>query len=71
MATWDKLADVNPFGPNGRVRLGFAFDGLWFPGDFLKSLFNKVREQGSQLITAHSMHNAMFGGMYLYLPVIP
>jgi hypothetical protein len=28
MKTFDKLASLNPFGPSGRVRLGFAFDGL-------------------------------------------
>ena len=62
MQTWDKLAAQNPFGPNGRVRLGFAFDGLWLPGSFLRQLFEKVRQQGSHLITSHSMRCAIFGG---------
>ena len=59
METWDRLAAANPFGPNGRVRLGFAFDGMWLPAKPLQDLFGKVRAQGSQLITTHAMNCAM------------
>ena len=59
METWDRLAAANPFGPNGRVRLGFAFDGMWLPAKPLQDLFSKVRAQGSHLITTHAMNCTM------------
>lgn len=59
MDTWNRLATANPFGPNGRVRLGFAFDGMWLPDKALQDLFAKVRAQGSHLITTHAMNCAM------------
>ena len=59
METWDHLVKLNPFGANGRVRLGFAFDALWLPPKLLQDLFTKVREQGSQLITTHALNCAM------------
>ncbi|CAH0020686.1 unnamed protein product [Clonostachys rhizophaga] len=61
MENFDKLATQNPFGPNGRVRLGFAFDGLWLPKEYLQPLFARVREAGAQLITAHAAYGASFG----------
>ena len=61
MSTFDRLSSRQPFGPNGRVRLGFAFDGLFLPGTVLKELFAKVRRQGVQLITTHALQNALFG----------
>ncbi|PLB54914.1 Metallo-dependent hydrolase [Aspergillus steynii IBT 23096] len=61
METFKKLAGLNPFGPNGRVSLGFAFDGLFLPGSMLKDMYSKVREAGAQLITSHSVYGAQFG----------
>ncbi|KAI9040027.1 Metallo-dependent hydrolase [Aspergillus affinis] len=61
METFEKLAELNPLGPNGRVSLGFAFDGLFLPGPMLKSLYSKVREAGARLITSHSVYGAQFG----------
>lgn len=64
MENFDKLAIQNPFGPNGRVRLGFAFDGLWLPKEYLQPLFARVREAGAQLITAHAAYGVSFGGKF-------
>ncbi|KAK5047656.1 hypothetical protein LTR84_006321 [Exophiala bonariae] len=60
METWDRLAASNPFGPNGRVQLGFAFDGMYLPDKLLQDLFGKVRAQGSHLITTHAVNCSMF-----------
>ena len=62
METYEELAELSPFGPNGRVRLGFAVDGLFLPGHVLKEVLQRVRQQRPQLITMHSLHVALFGG---------
>ncbi|KAE8354083.1 hypothetical protein BDV28DRAFT_156522 [Aspergillus coremiiformis] len=59
--TFDQLATMNPFGPPGRVRLGFAFDGLYLPGEVLKEVYGRVRQVGAQLITSHSVYGVAFG----------
>ncbi|KAF7587693.1 hypothetical protein BBP40_006852 [Aspergillus hancockii] len=61
METFDQLAALNPFGPDGRVRLGFAFDGLFLPGEVLQELYARVRRAGTQLITSHSVYGVSFG----------
>ncbi|KAB8236284.1 uncharacterized protein BDW43DRAFT_252000 [Aspergillus alliaceus] len=61
METFDQLAILNPFGPSGRVRLGFAFDGLYLPGEVLKEVYGRVRHAGAQLITSHSVYGVAFG----------
>lgn len=69
METFQKLADLNPLGPNGRVSLGFAFDGLFLPGFMIKDLYSRVREAGVRLITSHSVYGAQFGGKYHQVPL--
>ena len=64
METFDRLAAMNSFGTVGRVRLGFAFDGLWMPKQILQDLYSHVRKAGSQLITSHSVYSAAFGGKF-------
>jgi cytosine/adenosine deaminase-related metal-dependent hydrolase len=50
---FDELAAQSPWG-NGRVTLGFAFDGFRFlPNDVLGSLMAKLKENRVQLITYH------------------
>jgi cytosine/adenosine deaminase-related metal-dependent hydrolase len=50
---FDELAAQSPWG-NGRVTLGFAFDGFRFlPKDVLGSLMTKLEENRVQLITYH------------------
>ncbi|KAH8428343.1 uncharacterized protein LDX57_006044 [Aspergillus melleus] len=61
METFERLAGLNPLGPNGRVSLGFAFDGFFLPGPMLRSLYSKVREAGVRLITSHSAYGVQFG----------
>ncbi|KAF8202703.1 hypothetical protein K438DRAFT_1965190 [Mycena galopus ATCC 62051] len=55
-----ELAEQQPFG-NGRVRLGFAFDGYYLSKDAIISLFEQVRSLGIKLITSHYTRNAVFG----------
>lgn len=62
METFDELASLSPFGPRGRVNLGFAFDGLWIPGPQIKELYARVRQAGVKVITSHSVYGASFGG---------
>ncbi|KAF1954586.1 Metallo-dependent hydrolase [Byssothecium circinans] len=53
MQTFSELADLSPFG-DGRVTLGFAWD-MWSLGpEAVKSVFEKVKEKGINLITVHS-----------------
>ncbi|MCJ1231397.1 hypothetical protein MMC12_008074 [Toensbergia leucococca] len=56
----ETLAEAQPFG-NGRVRLGFAFDGLFLPKWMVVDLFDKVRALGIKLITTHDASGAIFG----------
>lgn len=50
---FDELAAQSSWG-NGRVTLGFAFDGFRFmPKDALKMLMAKLKENRVQLITYH------------------
>ena len=50
------LAKAQPFG-DGRVRLGFAFDGLFLPKETVVDLFDKVRDMGVKLITTHYVNS--------------
>ena len=59
METFDKLAASAPYG-NGRVSLGFAFDGLSLPRDLLQPLFRKVANAGIQLFTTHDQAGPAF-----------
>lgn len=44
---------MQPFGPNGRVRLGFAIDAALAPSSILTDVFDEVRALGAHLITSH------------------
>ncbi|KAJ7167377.1 hypothetical protein C8R43DRAFT_1161030 [Mycena crocata] len=55
-----ELAAKQPFG-NGRVQLGFAFDGYFLPKDMIVALFEQIRGLGVKLITSHYVRNAVMG----------
>ncbi|KAJ7689797.1 hypothetical protein B0H17DRAFT_936852 [Mycena rosella] len=54
------LAAKQPFG-DGRIRLGFAFDGFFLPKDMIVGLYEQVRGLGIKLITSHYCRNAIMG----------
>ncbi|KAJ6463664.1 hypothetical protein DFH09DRAFT_1382400 [Mycena vulgaris] len=54
------LAAKQPFG-NGRVRLGFAFDGFFLPKEMVVGLYEQARGMGIKLITSHYVRNAIMG----------
>ena len=61
METFDKLAAAAPFA-DGRVTIGFAFDGLFLPNEVLQPLFKRVVDAGTKVYTIHenagpSFHN--------------
>ena len=60
MDTFDKLAAANPLG-DGRVMLGFAFDGLFLPKEVLQPMFKKVADAGAQVYTVHDTVGPMGG----------
>lgn len=57
MDTFEELGKKAPFGENGRVRLGFAFDALFLPDEVVKNVFTAARKNGAQLITVHYVNN--------------
>lgn len=61
MTTFRELASKTPFGPNGRVLLGFAIDTGFVPTGKLKEIFAEVRAEGVHLITSHATRVAMLG----------
>ncbi|KAF2193178.1 amidohydrolase family protein [Zopfia rhizophila CBS 207.26] len=54
MATFAQLASKQPFGPNGRVRLGFAIDSAYLAPQLLGVILSDVRAKGVKLITSHA-----------------
>jgi hypothetical protein len=58
--TMGELASKAPFG-NGRVSLGFGFDGFFLPKEYVINIFQQVKAMGVKLITTHYTRNAMFG----------
>ncbi|KAG9892370.1 Metallo-dependent hydrolase, partial [Aureobasidium melanogenum] len=56
----EELASTAPFG-DGRVTLGFAFDGWFLPKQSVISLFDKVAKLGIRTITSHSVRTPSFG----------
>ncbi|KAJ7311703.1 hypothetical protein DFH08DRAFT_918078 [Mycena albidolilacea] len=54
-----ELAEKQPFG-DGRVSLGFAFEGSFLPKDVVIGNFEKVRRLGIKLITSHYTRNPVF-----------
>jgi hypothetical protein len=63
MSTLESLAAKAPFG-NGRVSLGFAFDGFFLPKEAIVPLFEKVKSLGIKTWTTHYGRNA-FQGTYV------
>lgn len=60
MSTLESLAAKAPFG-DGRVTLGFAFDGFFLPKEVIVSLFKKVKALGIKTWTTHYGQNAIQG----------
>jgi hypothetical protein len=58
--TLETLAAKSPFG-NGRIDLGFAFDGFFLPKEMVVPLLDKVKALGIKVITVHSGRNAIQG----------
>ena len=59
MSTFEELSSKQPFGPNGRVRLGFAIDPGFCSQGELKQVFAQARSNGAHLITCHGTEVAM------------
>jgi hypothetical protein len=62
MDTFRELAAIQPFGPKGRVRLGFAMDTAFVRPQVLKNTFTEVRKLGAHLITSHVTRVSMMDG---------
>lgn len=60
LETLNELAKNSPFG-EGRVQLGFGFDGFFLPKEIVISLFEKVRALGIKVITTHFVKGALMG----------
>jgi hypothetical protein len=56
MSTLEQLTAEGPFG-NGRVQLGFAFDGLFLHKEVVVPLFEKIKSLGIKVITTHDCRN--------------
>ncbi|GAM41953.1 amidohydrolase family protein [Talaromyces pinophilus] len=63
MDKFKKLAKEQPFGPNGRVRLGFAMDTMFVQAKVLRDAFIEAREHGAQLLTSHLTKVSMMDNM--------
>ncbi|KAH8721681.1 hypothetical protein BGZ61DRAFT_530209 [Ilyonectria robusta] len=63
MDTFRELAAMQPFGPRGRVRLGFAMDVMFVRPQVLKDTFAEVRKLGAHLITSHVTRVSMMDGL--------
>jgi cytosine/adenosine deaminase-related metal-dependent hydrolase len=59
--TFNELGTAAPFGENGRVQLGLAFDLYFLPQDVVVSLFSKAKELGVNTITSHYAQGAQVG----------
>ncbi|KAF4550303.1 Amidohydrolase-like protein 6 [Elsinoe fawcettii] len=58
LCTFSDLASRSPFGPNGRVTLGLAFDGWFLPQDACMFLFRAARANGIEHLTTHASFTA-------------
>lgn len=66
METLGELASKAPFG-NGRVSLGFAFDGWFLPKEMIMDVFENVKKMGIKLITTHYVRGVLSGkALFLY-----
>ncbi|KAL5356588.1 hypothetical protein BJX96DRAFT_186865 [Aspergillus floccosus] len=63
MENFRRLAKEQPFGPNGRVRLGFAMDTMFVHPKLLKTGFDEARKHGAHLITSHVTRISMMDNM--------
>ncbi|KAH7146188.1 hypothetical protein EDB81DRAFT_856662 [Dactylonectria macrodidyma] len=63
MDTFRELATLQPFGPRGRVRLGFAMDAMFVRPQVLKDIFAQVRALGAHLITSHVTRVSMLDSL--------
>ncbi|GIC87374.1 uncharacterized protein Aud_003758 [Aspergillus udagawae] len=70
MDDFRRLAKEQPFGPNGRTRLGFAMDTMFVPPKVLKDAFNIAREHGVHMITSHVTRVSMMDNMPSALAVL-
>ncbi|KAI5792550.1 hypothetical protein DFH27DRAFT_569415 [Peziza echinospora] len=52
-------ASVAPWGPNGRVSLGMAFDSYYLPVEVFTNLFKLARSLGVKVITTHDVRGPM------------
>jgi hypothetical protein len=60
LSNLESLAAKAPFG-NGRVSLGFAFDGFFLPKEVIVPLFQKIKSLGIKIWTTHYGRNAIQG----------
>jgi hypothetical protein len=67
MDDFRRLAKEQPFGPNGRTRLGFAMDTMFVPPKVLKDAFNIARVHGVHMITSHVTRVSMMDSEFIYL----
>ncbi|KAJ3542111.1 hypothetical protein NM208_g4271 [Fusarium decemcellulare] len=63
MDTFRELAAVQPFGPNGRVRLGSALDVMFVAETKLRQIFDEVHGLGAHLITCHDTRPSKLGAI--------
>lgn len=66
METFQDLAKKQPFGPRGRVRLGFAMDTMFTRPQVLKHAFTEARKSGAHLITSHVTRVSMMDSQSFY-----
>ncbi|KAK0213686.1 amidohydrolase [Armillaria fumosa] len=55
------LAQKSPFGPNGRVRMGFAFDHLYLPKETVQEIIGTAGQLNLFPLTAHAVGGALQG----------
>lgn len=56
--TMQELGSAAPFGENGRVQLGLAFDSFFLPKEVVLSIFSQAKSLGIKTITSHCVRNA-------------
>ncbi|EWC46080.1 hypothetical protein DRE_04654 [Drechslerella stenobrocha 248] len=57
---FQKIAAAAPYA-DGRVHIGFGYDGLFMPASVNQMVFKLARDAGSKLITLHSMRGPLMG----------
>jgi hypothetical protein len=69
MNNFEDLASKGPFG-DGRVHLGFAFDGMWLPKDMLVPLFAIVKDAGVETIMTDYVRTHFRGSLQHWFSLI-